>query len=244
MIRRESTARFQFPQSSALDIAAPRFILDAGVRDFDGLNALPFRMDNVHVLPRRPDLEAYKATVIAGVRDTYTMDAIKDVPELRAYRDFFWRVGIDPTKIRPAAEALIRRILGGKPLPTINTLVDAYNLASIETRIALAAFDASTVIGEIVMRKARSGEEFLGIGMDEPVLLTGKEVVNADDRGLIAIYPYRDAARTAVKGSTTCVVFLACGVPGIPRETLVRSMDATRAVVGMFSATSGKIGPG
>src|SRR3989442_15085108 len=107
----------------------PRLVVDAGVRDFEGLDALPFRMDNLNVLPHRPDLDAYKATVTARIRDTYTTEALKDVPELRAYRDFFWRVGIDPTKIRPAAEALIRRILGGKPLPTINTLVDAYNLA-------------------------------------------------------------------------------------------------------------------
>ncbi len=215
-------------------MAGPKLVLDASVRGFEGLDAIPFLMEGVRVLPERADLEAYKAEVIERVRRTYTLEAVKDVPELRAYRDFFWRVGIDPTKTRPAAEALIRRILGGKVLPRINTLVDAYNLASVETRIALAAFDAANLHGDIVMRMARQGEEFLGIGMERPVVLTGKEVVDQDGAGLVAIYPHRDSARTAVTTSTRATVFLVCGVPGIPRETLVRAQAATRGLVLRF----------
>lgn len=215
-------------------MAGPRLLLDASVREFEGLDAIPFRLEDVAVLPERADLEAYKAQVIDRVRREYTLESVKDVPELRAYRDFFWRVGIDPTKTRPAAEALIRRILGGKPLPRINTLVDAYNLASVETRIALAAFDAAQVHGDIVMRMSRAGEQFLGIGMDRPVVLTGREVVDADDAGLIAIYPHRDSARTAVTTATRATVFLVCGVPGIPRETLLRAQAVTRDLVLRF----------
>jgi len=213
----------------------PRLTLDPSVREFEGLDAIPFLVEGVRVTASRPDLEALKTEMIEGVRRSYTLDRLKDVPELRAYRDFFWRVGIDPTKTRPAAEALIRRILGGKALPRINTLVDAYNLASIETRIALAAFDAGTVRGDIVMRKARSRETFLGIGMNSPVVLTGKEVVIADDAGLVAVYPYRDSERTAVTNATRAIVFLACGVPGIPRGVLVRAQDVTRDLVLRFS---------
>ncbi|HLB68108.1 MAG TPA: phenylalanine--tRNA ligase beta subunit-related protein [Thermoplasmata archaeon] len=216
----------------------PRLILDPSVQEFEGLDAIPFLIDDVHVAPERADLEAHKAEVVERVRTAYTLETLKDVPELRAYRDFFWRVGIDPTKTRPAAEALIRRILGGKPLPKINTLVDAYNLASIETRIALAAFDAATLHGDLVMRMARAGEEFLGIGMEKSVVLTGHEVVNVDDAGLIAIYPYRDSARTAVTPTTRATVFLVCGVPGIPRETLLDAEAVTRDLVLRFCGPS------
>ena len=216
----------------------PRLILDRSVRAFEGLDAVPFLLEGVRVASERADLEAYKAEVVERVRIAYTLETLKDVPELRAYRDFFWRVGIDPTKTRPAAEALIRRILGGKPLPKINTLVDAYNLASIETRIALAAFDVATFRGDLVMRMARAGEEFLGIGMKKPVVLTGHEVVNVDDVGPIAIYPYRDSARTAVTLSTRATVFLVCGVPGIHRETLLDAQAVTRDLVLRFCGPS------
>ena len=85
------------------------------------------------------------------------------------------------------------------------------------------------------MRKARSRETFLGIGMNTPMVLTGKEAVIADDAGLVAVYPYRDSARTAVTNATRAIVFLACGVPGIPRGVLVRAQDVTRDLVLRFS---------
>src|SRR5207245_9542815 len=93
---------------------------------------------------------------------------VNDAPRPRAYRDFFCRVGVDPTKVRPAAEALLRRVIQGKPFPRINALVDGYNLASAETRIALAAFDIANLRGDLRMRRSRPGETFLGIGMRHP----------------------------------------------------------------------------
>ncbi len=63
------------------------------------------------------------------------LEGLKDEPIFRTYRDFFWTMGVDPTKVRPAAEALIRRILVGRSMPRINTVVDAYNLASMTTHI-------------------------------------------------------------------------------------------------------------
>jgi len=132
------------------------------------------------------------------------------------------------TKVRPAAEALLRRVTQGKPFPRINALVDAYNLASAETRIALAAFDKANLRGELRMRRSRSGETFLGIGMEGPVTLTGVEVVCEDADRLVAIYPYRNADASKVTSDTRDVCFLVCGVPGIAHEAL-REAAATAA---------------
>src|SRR3990170_3684045 len=215
-------------------MAGPRLHLDATVRGFDGLDAIPFLLEDVRVLPERADLEAYKAEVLARVRASYTLESVKDVPELRAYRDFFWRVGIDPTKTRPAAEALLRRVLQGRPLPRINTFVDAYNLASMETRIALAAFDLAKLRGPVRMRRARFGETFHGIGMDAPAAMTGADVVCEDDERLVAIYPHRDAEASKVTLETRDVLCLVCGVPGIPEAALREASDVTARVVTRF----------
>src|SRR3972149_11059421 len=101
-------------------MAGPRLFLDASVREFEGLDAIPFLLEHVRVLPERADLEAYKADVIERVRASYALDSVKDVPEIRAYRDFFWRVGIDPTKTRPPPGGLGRRVPGGEPVPQLN----------------------------------------------------------------------------------------------------------------------------
>lgn len=200
---------------------------------FPNLHVLLRRIDDVSVRERSEELERFKIEVCQRIRSRFSLESLKDDPVIRAYRDFFWRIGIDPTKIRPASEALIRRILSGGALPIINTLVDAYNLASAESRIALAAFDADKLEGEeLVMRFARAGEEFLGIGMDKPRRLEGGEIVIADSRRLIAIYPYRDADYSKVTLETKSIYLMTCGVPGIDLEKLREAEDlATKYIV-------------
>jgi DNA/RNA-binding domain of Phe-tRNA-synthetase-like protein len=187
---------------------------------FPGLRVLVSQVGSVRVGKRSEELEEFKSQLLEQVRGDRELEELKDDPIFRVYRDFFWRVGIDPTKNRPAGEALVRRVLRGKPIPTINTLVDAYNLASIKTGIALAAFDLDRLAGDLEMRLALEGEEFLGIGMDKPMALEGNEVVISDAEKLMAIYPYRDADSTKVTGATENVLLLVCGVPGIDEDAL------------------------
>jgi DNA/RNA-binding domain of Phe-tRNA-synthetase-like protein len=187
---------------------------------FPGLRVLVVSIANVKVEKESVELRRFGEGIVEQVKEGYDLKSLKDVPIFRAYRDFFWSVGIDPTKNRPAAEALIRRILRGKPLPKINTLVDAYNLASIKTCVALAAFDSDKLRGNLVMRFAREGEKFLGIGMEKPAELRGSEVVIADEEKLIAIYPHRDSDQTKVTKDTENVLLLVCGVPGIEAGVL------------------------
>ena len=187
---------------------------------FPDLTVLTLRIKGVQIQKRGAELEKFKVEVMRQVRNDYNLDSVKDHPTFRAYRDFFWSIKIDPTKIRPAAEALIRRILAGKNLPSINTLVDAYNLASIKSRIALATFDADKLEGDLLMRFAEEDEQFYGIGMKKPLILKGGEIVVSDDKNLIAVYPYRDADNTKVTEETENIMMLVCGVPGIPKENL------------------------
>jgi DNA/RNA-binding domain of Phe-tRNA-synthetase-like protein len=168
------------------------------------------------------------------VKQKYDLETLKQVPIFRTYRDFFWKIGIDPTKSRPAAEALVRRILAGKQIPTINTFVDTYNLASIKSEVALAAFDEDKVNGELTMRFASKNEQFLGIGMRKPVVLTGKEVVVSDAQRLLALYPHRDADHSKITENTHNVLTLVCGVPKLSLETLYQSKRVVLKYIAHF----------
>lgn len=158
--------------------------------------------------------------VLADVRRERSLDGLKDDALFRAYRDFYWSLGIDPTKVRPSGEALNRRVLQGKPLPRINAFVDAYNLASLRTGVPLAAFDAAQLRGGVELRFARAGEAFVSIGQDKREALQGTELVMADAERVIAFYPHRDADATKVAAATTEVLLVACGAPGVPGAAL------------------------
>lgn len=201
---------------------------------FPGIKVLVRRVNDVKVEKVNPELGALKEKLIEETKNKFNVESLKDVPIFRLYRDFFWRLGIDPTKNRPAAEALVRRILAGKPIPSINSVVDAYNLASVKTLVALAVFDADKLRGELTLRFAKVGEEFLGIGMEKPLHLSGDEVVVSDAEKLVAVYPYRDAEASKVTRETKNIVILVCGVPEISEENLLKASHTATEYITKF----------
>jgi DNA/RNA-binding domain of Phe-tRNA-synthetase-like protein len=204
---------------------------------FPGLQVLPLEISDLSIKERNSDLEILKKEIQNSVRkSTPSLEAVKDQPVIRAYRDFFWRVGIDPTKTRPAGEALTRRVISNRDLPTINTLVDSYNLASLETSIAIAAFDSDSVSKNLLMRISRRGEIFAGIGMKSSLALRGIEVVIEDRKSaeLIAIYPYRDSEKSKVTTDTRNALLLMCGVPGVDKTNLLQASQLTENYVRRF----------
>jgi DNA/RNA-binding domain of Phe-tRNA-synthetase-like protein len=95
---------------------------------FPDLTVLTCNIEDVKVEKQTVELEKLKDEITEKVKK-YTLDSVKNLAIFKAYRDFFWRIGIYPTKNRPAA--CMRRVPRGRGIPRINTLVDAYNLASI-----------------------------------------------------------------------------------------------------------------
>ena len=202
---------------------------------FPELAAQIVRFKDVNVKLEDPSLEEYKNKVFEEVHNRWNIEELRDYPTFRAYRDFFWNLGIDPTKNRPASEALIRRVLRGRAIPKINTWVDSYNLVSILTAVPIASFDLDLLEGELFMRDAEYGEEFLGIGMDKPVILSGGEAVIQDDKRLVAIYPYRDADYSKVTLKTEKILMLMCGAPNITKDKLEESAKEARRILPLFS---------
>ena len=209
-------------------------IVDNVLQKFPDLEVLMREIKSIRVSEWDPRLEEFKEDIYVDIRNRFTLERLKDEPIFRAYRNFFWRIGVDPTKVRPAAEALIRRVLGGRSIPCINTVVDAYNLASMVTCVALAAFDINRLNGDIIMRFSDKGETFLGIGMDKPAILTGGEVVMTDASRLLAIYPHRDAEYSKITLQTNNLVIISCGVPGIPEEQLREAADNAYNLIKKF----------
>ena len=218
------------------------FIISSDVKlRFPKLRVLTCRISDVKVRKQDTELENFKNELINSIKTQYNLDSLKDAASFRAYRDFFWRIGVDPTKNRPAAEALIRRILRGENLPRINTLVDAYNLASIKTEIALAAFDADELKGNLLMRLAETGAEFMGIGMSKPMILQGNEVVISDEEKLVAVYPHRDAEDMKVTELTRNALLLICGVLGISEKSLRNAAHMTIEFITRFCGGEGRV---
>ena len=75
-------------------------------------------------------------------RRELTTESLKELTSIAATRRVYKACGKDPSRYRPASEALIRRVLQGKELYQRDTLVDLINLASIAYGYSIGGFDA------------------------------------------------------------------------------------------------------
>lgn len=155
-------------------------------------------------------------------------------PVIRAYRDFYWRIGIDPTKQRPSSEALLRRVLQNKNIPSINNVVDAGNVASLVTLVPIGLYDADIVEGSIVLRFSGKNEYFVPIGGKREVVNEGQPVL-ADEKRIIHLYPHRDSSETMITQRTRNVIVLSLGVPGVSKELINDALEMTLGLIVKYS---------
>jgi DNA/RNA-binding domain of Phe-tRNA-synthetase-like protein len=193
-------------------------------------------IDNIRVEKENDQNRTLKKTMCEEVRAKHNVETLKDNPTVRAYRDMYWRLSIDPTKTRPSGEALLRRVLHGNGLPNISTAVDEYNLASMKTIVPISGFDLDRLTPPFQIRFAKDDEIFAGIGMVKPLSLTTNTLVLADERQIVCIYPYRDADNTRITTASHNAMIVGYGAPEIP---LLQLREAVEMALSFIKEVSG-----
>jgi DNA/RNA-binding domain of Phe-tRNA-synthetase-like protein len=132
----------------------------------------------------RPTPEALQAAYLAeqrAVLDRIGQTPLSELEHLAAWRQAFRSFGVDPTKYRCAAEALLRRLTKKGDIPCINALVDICNLVSIRYALPVAAFDAHAIQGAITVRFAGGAEIFIPHDQEEAEHPEAGEVIFSDE---------------------------------------------------------------
>ncbi len=141
-----------------------------------------------------------------------TTETLKDISGIAATRRVYRACGKDPSRYRPASEALIRRLLQGKELYQIDTLVDLTNLASIAYGYSIGGFDADKFEGDtLTLDVGREGEPYEGIGRG--IINIAGLPVYRDARGGVGT-PTSDNERTKIDIATTHLMVLINGYDG------------------------------
>ena len=145
-------------------------------------------------------------------RRELTTETLKDITSIAATRRVYKACGKDPSRYRPASEALIRRVLQGKELYQRDTLVDLVNLASIAYGYSIGGFDADRFVGDtLTLGIGREGEPYEGIGRG--LLNIAGLPVYRDAEGGVGT-PTSDNERTKMTLATTHLVVLINGYDG------------------------------
>ena len=161
-------------------------------------------------------------SICADYKAHLTPDLLKDMSGIHATRRVYRAFGKDPSRYRPASEALVRRVLQGKDLYQIDTLVDLINLASMKFGYSIGGFDADKFVGEtLTLGIGREDEPYEGIGRG--MLNIAGLPVYRDDKGGVGT-PTSDNERTKITLDTVHLLVLINGYDG--NEEQVRANAA------------------
>lgn len=168
------------------------------------------------------------------LRTTETTDSIKEQTAIVATREAYRACGKDPSRYRPSAEALRRRLLRGLELYRIDTLVDLINLVSLRTGYSIGGFDADKIAGtDLCLGIGRSEEPFEGIGRG-PLNIEHMPVIR-DSIGGIGT-PTSDHERTKMDLNTRHILAIINGYSG--SEGLQQAADMTAELLRRYASAS------
>lgn len=171
--------------------------------------------------------------VVAWMRQTEQKLAAScgSVEELTArerivdWREAYRRFGFKPNQHRSSVEALCRRVVQGKELPQISTLVDVYNTISVKHMVPVGGDDIDRVDGDIILAVADGTESFVMLGEKTKPIKKG-EVIYRDDRDVLCrSWNYRESEKSKITEKTTNLCLVIEGLEHTTWEVLEEALQ-------------------
>ena len=161
---------------------------------------------------------------------TIKPDKLYEEVEIRALREAYRAIGKDPSRYRGSAEALVRRILQGKGLYKVNTVVDINNLISLETFRSVGSYNIANLKPPVVFRIGKHGEFYKGISKD--VINVAELPVFADETGAFGS-PTSDSERAMITMDTKEVMMVIISFSGTQR--LLNELTRTASLLSTYT---------
>ena len=185
-------------------------------------------IDDLSVRESAADLAQAIAERSRSIREAHVDTPSGQVPGVEEARRLYKALGLDPTKTRPSNEALLRRVLKGEALYSINTLVDAVNLCSLSQQLPYGLYDLAQVEAPVVLRRGLDGEGYEGIRKGF-VGVTGRPVL-VDTHGPFG-NPTSDSARAAIRLETRRALVVAYAPRQLSAARLDQALDETAKMI-------------
>ena len=158
------------------------------------------------------------------IRENISSDQITKLPAIAYARTAYKQCGKDPSRYRPSADSLIRRIVKGNDLYRVNNVVDVLNLISLKTGLSIGGYNTKSIEGMISFDIGKTEEEYTGIGRGL-LNIEGLPVL----RDSISAFgsPTSDSERTSIDKSVSEVMFVFFNFSSdkLPEETISLTKD-------------------
>lgn len=182
-----------------------------------GIKAVAAVFANARITNRNGALEEKKKEVIEKAKD------LSNNPILEAYRELY-RFCTAKGFI-PPAESLFQLIKRNGRLPNINTVVDSYNLVSVETLLSIGAHDIDKIKGNLVFKITDGSESYIPLGSNKPEKVNSGEYACMDEEKIICRMDVKQCEQTKItKGTKSFIVYIQ-GNKNTDFDYLVKALD-------------------
>jgi DNA/RNA-binding domain of Phe-tRNA-synthetase-like protein len=161
---------------------------------------------------------------------TYGSQAIRlrERPIPWAYRVFYRQIGLDPDRTRTAVEQLTLDRLHDGGFTTRGLPADALNIAIVETGVALRAFDADQIAGQLCIRDSAPGESLPG----QPGELVAGTLTIADEQRPVGLLFGETDDRYQVAKPSRRIAIAAVQVKGVPQIAVEEALWMAASTLG------------
>ena len=161
-------------------------------------------------------------------------ESVGTLPSIVAWRRVFTAFGVEPTRYRNAAEALLRRLMKHGEIPSVGTLVDIGNLVSVRYSMPVAVLDLGRVADGITVRFADGREKFTDLGKDTAEHPVHGEVIFADEAGIVHArrWCWRQSAQSAARADTDEILLAVEGHHGTAADDILAAVGDLRHLLG------------
>ena len=155
------------------------------------------------------------------------LSSVKEEPVVQGYLDLLKDVGRSVKKNPPTILALIKNIQSRGFLPTINSVIDIYNVECLRSFLAIGGHDLDKIQGPIEFTISQREDTFL------PILSTEKHVsetdpVYRDCQGVLAWLDVRDSEYYKFEDQTRNAIFIIQGNRATSVEMRLEALDRIR----------------
>jgi DNA/RNA-binding domain of Phe-tRNA-synthetase-like protein len=191
-----------------------------------GLTGVYFTVTNLRNSEANGEFDQIKSETFATVLQGLSLEAIEKDPVLQGFRQLHDKVGCSGKKNVASPENLLAMLLSKSRLPSINLLVDIYNLVSIETRLAIGAHDLKNIGGNVHLKITDGTEIFWPLGLGKQQSVGANEYAYVDDANeIICRLEVRQVEKTKITLDTTDAFFIVQGNPATDGNHVWRAAE-------------------
>lgn len=161
-----------------------------------------------------------------GIRNKLQLVTLADHPKIKDWREAYIKFGAKPKTYKNSVEALLRRILNGDKLPSINQVVDSYNFVSVKHMLPVGGDDIDKVEGNILLTFSDGSKKFTLLGSNLSEKVSDGEVIYSDDKEILCSkWNWRECDKSKMTLTTKNICLVIEGLGATSREEISLALN-------------------